>query len=104
MHDFDLGKIYEEAISILKGPAILGALGYLGLQLTKDDPNINHKKLVGGMLVAGVVGYCLGNILPDYGLSPSAAGALAGMIGAQGPAGLEWFSSKVRKIVDKKIG
>lgn len=102
VQDFDLERAAHIIASILKGPAMLGMLGYIGLTLSKDDPTIKTKKFVGGVIVSGFVGYCTAKILAANGFDAVTAGTIAAMLGSQGPAGLQILSAKIKTLLSKE--
>lgn len=102
MQDFDFERALHIVVSVLKGPAMLGMLGYIGLTLSKDDPTIKTKKFVGGVIVSGFVGYCTAQILSVNGFDAITSATVAAMLGSQGPAGLQIISTKLKAILSKE--
>lgn len=75
--------------------AVMAMLGALGYQMTKDDPKINTKQLVGIMILAGFTGGITCAFLMQTGLHPELAAVTASAIGSGGVKGYEWLLKRV---------
>jgi uncharacterized membrane protein (DUF441 family) len=90
MANHELDRIMA-GLSVGVPSAIMAMLGALGYHLTKDDPQINTKQLVGIMILAGFTGGITCGFLMQTGLHPELAAVTASAIGSGGVKGYEWL-------------
>ena len=73
-------------------PSATGAiLGFIGHALVKDDPRMNKKRFVGGVMLSAFTGGCVCIILEQMGFPPPVASVVASAIGSSGIKGYEWL-------------
>lgn len=83
-------------------PAVCGAvLGWVGHAMVKDDPTMNTKRFVGGVMLSAFTGGCACILLQSMGFPPPLSAVLASAIGSSGIKGYEWLIQRSRSSADK---
>lgn len=93
----ELDKILSASESLGLSVGVMSILGWLGHTLTIDDPAMNTKKLVGGILLSGFVGYMGVKFMLFTGMHAELAAPIAAVIGSSGSKGFEWLLHKVKQ-------
>ena len=84
-------------------PAVCGAiLGWVGHSMVKDDPAMNTKRFVGGVMLSAFTGGCACILLQSMGFPPPLAAVLASAIGSTGVKGYEWLIIKAKDTASQK--
>jgi hypothetical protein len=83
-------------------PVMLGAFGYVGFSMAKDDPNLTTKRFIGGVMTAGFVAWGVTTLLSHVGADPDFSSVCGAVIGSQGPAGAYLLINRVKKVFDTK--
>lgn len=76
--------------------ACMAALGWIGFHLSKDDPKMNTKQFVGGVILASFTGGITCILLENTGLHPEIAAVIASAVGSSGIKGYEWLIQRAK--------
>lgn len=76
--------------------ALLAMLGAFAHYMSKDDPSIKTKQLVGAVLLSGFTGLLACALLLQLGLNPMLCACVASVIGSTGSKGYDWMVQKAQ--------
>ena len=93
----NLDKIYDASSNLGFVVGAMSILGYVAHTLSADDPKINTKRFVGGIMLSGFVGWAAAQVLTFTGMDVNLAAPLASVIGASGNKGFEWLIDWVNR-------
>lgn len=97
----NLDKVLETALAAVPS-AIAAGVGFLAWQMTKDDPTMNTKRIVGAILLSSFTGGALCILLMESGLHAPLAAVISTAIGSSGVKGYELLLQKARNAVEKE--
>jgi hypothetical protein len=93
----NLDKIIDASSNLGFSVGAMSILGYVAHTLSADDPKVNTKRFVGGILLSAFVGWASVQFLTFTGMDANLAAPIASVMGASGNKGFEWLIDRMNR-------